>query len=161
MNADLTAHTGLGIDIVDIDRFEKVINRSPGLIKKLFSNQEIKYCNSKQRPAVHFAARFAAKEAVCKALGTAFFQGVGYRDIEVVLSKNGRPEVNLSPAALKIAEAKGVIDLPISISHTHIEAVCCALAISDASTHKSMESESTTDELVKQFKNLRGELDYL
>lgn len=82
----------LGIDIIEIDRIEKIIQEfGDTFLKKVFSEEEIKYCKAKAKPSQHFAARFAAKEAIAKALGTGFKNNLMLRDIEV--RKIGRAHV--------------------------------------------------------------------
>lgn len=141
------ANSGLGIDIVEIERFRNICERTPSFTKKMFSESERKYCDSKPDPYPHYAARFAAKEAVLKALGTGFSQGIGYRDVEVELSKDGRPTAKLYN---KAAEIKGNKEIAISISHTSNDAVCCAMVLSEKPA-----AATTVDELTRQFKELR------
>lgn len=142
--------TGLGIDVIEIEQFRKVCERTPSFTQKMFSNGEIKYCNSKPDPIPHFAARFAAKEAVLKALGTGFSEGVGYRDVEVIVDKSGKPSCELFGKAKEIAGKK---DIAISISHTSNDAVCCAILIEEKT-----QGPSTVDELTRRFKELRKEI---
>ena len=82
---------GLGVDIVEIERMRKILKRSPAFARKVFSAEECRYCDATAQPAVHYATRFAAKEAVLKALGTGFSQGIGVRDVEVRRTSKGRP----------------------------------------------------------------------
>ena len=82
---------GLGVDIVEIARMKKILERTPSFARKVFSCEECCYCEDTAAPEVHFATRFAAKEAVVKALGTGFTRGIGVRDIEVKRSSKGRP----------------------------------------------------------------------
>lgn len=74
---------GLGVDIVEIARMKKILERTPSFARKVFSCEECCYCEDTAMPEVHFATRFAAKEAVVKALGCGFTRGIGVRDIEV------------------------------------------------------------------------------
>lgn len=149
---------GLGVDIVEIERMEAVLERSPSFKDRVFSQNEREYCESKARPAVHYASRFAAKEAVLKALGTGF-GGVGIRDVEVVNNAAGKPEVVLHGSARRIAEEQGVIEIPLSLSNTH--QVCVANAV--ALTRQRMpEVEPRIDPraaLEKAFKEARALLD--
>ncbi|MBQ3302614.1 MAG: holo-ACP synthase, partial [Eggerthellaceae bacterium] len=119
---------GLGVDIVEIERMKALLERSPAFMSRVFSADEQAYCNKKASPATHYATRFAAKEAVVKALGTGFSNGIGVRDIEVVRSSSGKPSVVLSGRAREIANELGVRELSISLSYTHAEAVACAMA---------------------------------
>ena len=73
---------GLGVDIVEIERMRRILDRTPSFAHKVFTDAEQDYCNRKGNPATHYAARFAAKEAVCKALGTGILaSGIGMRDV--------------------------------------------------------------------------------
>ena len=74
---------GLGVDIVEIARMRKIIERSPAFVEKVYSAAERAYCDSHAHPEVHYATRFAAKEAVLKALGTGLSEGIGWLDVEV------------------------------------------------------------------------------
>ena len=123
---------GLGVDIVDIARMKRILERTPSFARKVYSDEERAYCLDKATPEVHFATRFAAKEAVVKALGTGFSGGIGVRDIEVRRTSKGRPNVVLSGRAKEVARELGVRELPISLSYTHTEAVACAMAITEA-----------------------------
>lgn len=152
---------GLGIDIVEIDRMRRILARTPAFAERVFSEEERAYCDSMSNPATHYALRFAAKEAVSKALGTGFSEGIGVRDIEVQRAKNGRPSARLSGRALEIAEEQGVRELSISLSYTHTDAVACAMAVTDSAVRASEKRKDPMEELAKQFKEVRGMLDEL
>lgn len=92
---------GLGVDIVEIARMRKIIDRSPAFVEKVYSAAERAYCDSHAHPEVHYATRFAAKEAVLKALGTGFSEGIGWLDVEVRRTSKGRPYVVLTGRAAK------------------------------------------------------------
>lgn len=149
---------GLGIDVVEIARIAKILGRTPGF-KRIFSQAEQEYCDAKAVPAAHYAARFAAKEAVVKALGTGFAEGVNPRDIEVRRTSKGRPYAVLSGRAQALAEEMGVADLPISLSYTHTEAVACAMAITESSQAAAAKRKDPMEELARQFKDVRSVLD--
>ena len=152
---------GLGVDIVDIARMRRILERTPSFARKVYSDEERAYCLDKATPEVHFATRFAAKEAVVKALGTGFSEGIGVRDIEVRRTSKGRPYVVLSGRAKEVARELGVRELPISLSYTHTEAVACAMAITEASVRAAEERVNPMEELARQFKEARGMLDEL
>ncbi len=96
---------GLGNDLVDIRRIEKSLGRfNDRFMKRVFSDQEIEYCNSKGNSSANFAKRFAAKEACAKALGTGIAKGVFWKDMCVVNDELGRPTLKLSGGALKKLE---------------------------------------------------------
>jgi len=152
---------GLGVDIVAIDRMRRILARTPGFARRVFSEAECTYCNSKVTPETHFATRFAAKEAVLKALGTGFSEGIGVRDIEVCRTSKGRPYVKLRGRAAEISESFGVIEIPLSLSYTHRDAVACAMAITAESVKASLERVDAMEELAKQFKEARSLLDMM
>ena len=152
---------GLGVDIVEIERMKRILVRTPSFAERVFSPEERAYCDKMANPATHYALRFAAKEAVVKALGTGFSEGIGVRDIEVERAKNGRPIAKLSGRALEIAEEQGVRELSISLSYTHTDAVACAMAVTDAAVRASEKRKDPMEELARQFKDVRGMLDEL
>jgi holo-[acyl-carrier protein] synthase len=119
---------GLGVDIVEIDRMAAALRRHPQMLERLFSEGERVYCDTRNRPEIHYALRFAAKEAVLKALGTGF-AGMKFTDVEVVRDSNGRPAPRLSGRAAEVASEIGVRELHLSLSYTHTTAVASAVAI--------------------------------
>jgi len=121
--------TGLGVDIVEIGRMAAALERHPLMRERLFSAEERAYCDGRNRPEIHYALRFAAKEAVLKALGTGF-SGMKFTDVEVVRDCNGRPVPRLSGRARDVADSLGVVELHVSLSYTHTNAVASAVAIS-------------------------------
>lgn len=107
---------GLGIDLIDNKRIEKIINRwGNKFLTKIFTSFEIAYCEGKACSFEHYAVRFAAKEATVKMLGRA--EGVAWHDIEVRNDEDGKPEIVLSNKAEEIAKCKGIIKIHISLSH--------------------------------------------
>jgi holo-[acyl-carrier protein] synthase len=109
---------GLGLDSTDIDRVEDIITRwGPRFVNRLFTDGEIAYCQRRHRPAIHFAGRFAAKEAAMKALGTGFSQEVWWRDIEVV-RVGGPPRLLLHGGARRRFEALGGGSSLLTITHS-------------------------------------------
>ncbi len=119
---------GCGIDLVEISRIKSAWERfGRRFLERVFTPSEQAYCLARKRPEESLAARFAAKEAVAKALGL----GLGrfsWQEIEIVRSKNGRPKVRLTGAAQAQAEVLGVGQILISLSHTHEYAVAQAVA---------------------------------
>lgn len=110
---------GIGLDLVDIARIEELVRRrgEHGL-RRLFSPDEIAYCRGRNRPAQSYAARFAAKEAFFKALGTGWGSAGLWTEIEVVPQQGGAPELRLSGSAAESAGARGVTRALLSLSHT-------------------------------------------
>jgi len=152
---------GLGVDIVEIDRMRGILERRPQFAEQVFSQEECAYCNAKADPATHYALRFAAKEAVVKALGTGFAEGIWVHDIEVERTAKGRPTVKLSGRALEVAEEQGVRELSLSLSYTRTDAVACALAITESSVRATEKRKDPMEELARQFKETRKMLDDL
>jgi len=152
---------GLGIDIVEIERMEDILKRMPSFTERVFSPAERAYCDSMASPATHYALRFAAKEAVVKALGTGFSEGIWVHDIEVERNKKGRPVAKLSGRALEVAKEQGVRDLSLSLSYTRTDAGACALAVTESSVRASEKRKDPMEELARQFKETRKMLDDL
>jgi holo-[acyl-carrier protein] synthase len=117
----------VGIDLLEIDRLERALERRPALAQRLFTEPERRYAASRARPGQHLAARFCAKEAVAKALG---LESWSFKDVEVLAAKGGPPEVRLSGAAAARASALGV---RVSVSLTHSRSQAAAVALAAAS----------------------------
>jgi holo-[acyl-carrier protein] synthase len=150
---------GLGVDIVEIDRMRAAIERRPRILERCFSEEERDYARSRNKPEVHFALRFAAKEAVLKALGTGF-SGMRFTDVEVVRDERGRPVPHLKGRAAEVAEVLGVTEMHLSLSFTHSTAVASAVAISMGERMKEDEEEPTArDRFTASFKEMRSLLD--
>ena len=120
---------GVGVDIVDIDRMRRALERTPSLVDRLFTRGEQRDCRNADGSWRHWklAARFAAKEAVAKAFGTGV-DGFGFTDVEITSDVNGRPEVRLADAAVRVAADRGIGRLHVSLSHTHGVAVAQVVA---------------------------------
>lgn len=121
---------GLGVDIVEIERMAAALARHPRMKERIFSAEERRYCDGRNRPEVHYALRFAAKEAVLKALGTGF-SGMKFTDVEVARDPRGRPAPRLSGRAAQVAGEMGVVEMHLSLSYTHTTAVASAVAITE------------------------------
>ena len=119
------AVVGVGIDLVDIDRFARF---KPRVRERLFTRGEATYCVRQVRPALHFAARFAAKEAVLKALGTGWSGGIAWTDVEIVREAHGRATVKLAGLAAKRAKKLKVKSWHVSMTHTATTAAAFAIA---------------------------------
>jgi holo-[acyl-carrier protein] synthase len=150
--------TGLGVDIVEIDRMKAALERRPALAERLFSAEERAYCNKRSRPEVHYALRFAAKEAVLKALGTGF-SGMRFTDVEVIRENNGRPVPRLSGRAAERAGELGIVEMHLSLSFTRSTAVASAVAITEGSRPPRDERPDPKAELAASFKEARALLD--
>ncbi|MGQ0633642.1 MAG: holo-ACP synthase [Planctomycetaceae bacterium] len=120
----------VGTDIVEVLRIGQMIERHGELfLQRVYTEDEIRYCQRRRQYTQHFAGRWAAKEAVMKTLGTGFSRGVGWRDIEVCSHKSGRPSILLRGGAREIARQIGIGDVLISISHCHAYATATAVAV--------------------------------
>jgi holo-[acyl-carrier protein] synthase len=104
----------IGIDLLEVGRLERALERRPRLAERLFTPAELEYASSRQRPAVHLAARFAAKEAAVKALGG---DVVSLREIEVTGGDRTQPGLRLHGSAAEAADRLGV-ELDVSLTHT-------------------------------------------
>lgn len=149
---------GLGVDIVEIERMRAALRRRPRLKERLFSEDEQAYCDARNRPEVHYAMRFAAKEAVLKALGTGF-SGMSFKDVEVVRDGRGRPVPRLSGRAAEVAAETGVAEIHLSLSFTHSTAVASAVALREDGLEAEAEPPSARERLASSFKEARGLLD--
>jgi holo-[acyl-carrier protein] synthase len=110
---------GLGLDIAEIDRIEAAIGRHGApFIERLFTPGEVTYCESHKNRFERYAARFAAKEAAMKALGTGWRRGVRWRDIEVTRETGGKPVLRLAGVARELADRLGVKNISLSITHS-------------------------------------------
>jgi holo-[acyl-carrier protein] synthase len=114
--------SGVGIDLLDIDRLERALDRRPRLAERLFTDDERAYAARRAQPVMHLAARFCAKEAVAKALGLTAWS---FRDVEVVAT-GAAPEVRLSGSVAQRADELGV---RARVSLTHTDSVAGAVAI--------------------------------
>ena len=108
---------GIGVDLVDVHRFRAVLQRRAQISERLFTKNELAYCNSATDPTERLAARFAAKEAVMKALGVGL-GAIRFREIEVIKDPSGRPDLKLHGGAAQLAQSSGVHGWHLSLSHT-------------------------------------------
>lgn len=123
---------GIGIDIVEVERIASAIQRhGDPFLAKLFTSSERAYCDASKNPAIHYAARFAAKEAVSKSLRTGIGANAGLHDMEVVHEPGGAPKIRLSGAALRFADEHGISEIQISLTHSREYAAANAVALTD------------------------------
>lgn len=156
------ATAGIGVDIVEISRMESILERTPSFRNRMFTEEERAYCDASARPAAHYACRFAAREAVLKALGTGFSQGIGRRDVSVSRDKSGRPIAVLTGRAQEVAEELGLVEVAISLSFTGDLAVANAMAIpADARPKQNTSSEDEKARIARSFRDVRAVLDEL
>ena len=108
---------GLGTDIVEVKRVKEQLDKISGLKEKLYTPLEIEYCETKRHNEQHFAARFAAKEAFFKALGTGWRNGLAYTEIEVYNNGLGKPQIKLYGKSKEFTDKENIKSIHISISH--------------------------------------------
>ena len=127
-------HIHQGVDIVDVAKFRDVASRNAGFLADIFTDEERKYCLSQKNTELHFAGRFAAKEACLKALGLGLSSaGMAHslRDIEICRCPSGRPELSLAGWAASVSRRKGIYQHTVSISHTDGTAVASVVMVAN------------------------------
>ncbi|MEO1995641.1 MAG: holo-ACP synthase [Planctomycetaceae bacterium] len=121
---------GLGTDIVEIVRIGRMVERHGELfLNRIFTADEIQYCQRRRECYQHFAGRWAAKEAVMKTLGTGFIRGIGWQDIEVLSHPSGQPFVVLHGTAGEYARNLGIDEVLMTISHCRSYATATAIGV--------------------------------
>ena len=120
---------GIGTDLVDLDRFRHALDRTPGLVARLFCEEEQAYAQRRDDPTERYAARFAAKEAVLKVLGTGWRGKIAWTDVEVRPEPSGQPKVSLSGECERIAKELGISRWHVSISHIETHATASAIGM--------------------------------
>jgi holo-[acyl-carrier protein] synthase len=133
---------GIGTDIVECLRVAQMIERHGEIfLTRVFTPYEIEYCSARKAATQHYAGRFAAKEAVLKALGTGWTRGIHWRDIEVRNELGGKPRIALAGGARDLCAKMGIAEMHISISHCRTHATAYALAVGRSDdTHEEMEN---------------------
>ena len=109
--------TGMGIDMIETKRVASKIAKESGFREKVFSPDEIRYCEAKTNKAEHYAARFAAKEAFFKALGTGWKNGTAFNEVEITNDESGKPEIVLFGETLKTITGMSIGKISVSLSH--------------------------------------------
>ena len=123
---------GIGTDIVECLRIAKMIEKHQDLfINRVYTPGEIEYCAARKSATQHYAGRWAAKEAILKAIGTGWSKGIQWTDIEICNEMGGQPFVRLGGAAKEITETRGITSVLISISHCRLFATAFATAVSE------------------------------
>jgi holo-[acyl-carrier protein] synthase len=108
---------GIGTDIIETSRVEEKLRRTGGLKNRVFTPREIAYCEAKAKSAQHFAARFAAKEAFLKAIGTGWRGGYRFVDIEILNNEQGKPELVVRGKVKDFCVENGITGFHVSLSH--------------------------------------------
>jgi len=115
---------GMGIDVAEVPRIRTVIEgQGQRFLRRVYTLDEVAYCEQFKNKYERYAGRFAVKEAAMKALGTGWSRGVRWVDVEVVRQRGGRPNLALKGEARKIADAMGVKNIAVSITHTSEQAI--------------------------------------
>jgi holo-[acyl-carrier protein] synthase len=121
---------GTGIDLVENARIAASIEKfGDRFLHRIFTEGEIAYCASMAKPVPHYAARFAAKEAVSKTFGTGIGKALGWREIEVLRDEAGAPSIRLHGGAVELAAQRGVKQIHVSLTHTDAYAAANALLV--------------------------------
>jgi holo-[acyl-carrier protein] synthase len=124
---------GIGTDITECLRIARMIERHGELfIDRVYTPAEIKYCQSRKQATQHYTGRWAAKEAILKALGTGWRKGISWRDVEVRNEPGGKPVVAFRGGAKEVVEQLGITDIHITISHCRSHATATAIAVGKA-----------------------------
>jgi len=118
---------GLGVDICEIDRMQRALARHPTMRERVFTEEERAYCDAKARPSESYAGRFAAREAVIKALGG--YPGKRWQDISVTREPSGAPAIRLEGNAKLRADMLGVSRVLVTFTHERTHAVAFAVAV--------------------------------
>jgi holo-[acyl-carrier protein] synthase len=118
---------GVGIDMIEIDRVAVKIEKGSGFRELVFSENEIAYCERKADKYQHYAARFAAKEAFFKALGTGWLNGTAFNEVEISNNADGKPELTLIGQTGELLNGEG--PMKISVSLTHLKTIASAVVI--------------------------------
>ena len=120
---------GIGVDLCEVARIKEALERHGERFEgRIFTDGEVAYCRGMKFPEIHFAARFAAKEAAFKVLGTGWGAGVRWRDVEVLRDPRGAPLLALAGAARDRALTLGIDRLFVSLTHTAAHAVAAVVA---------------------------------
>ncbi len=121
---------GIGTDIVECARISDMIEKHDDtFIEKVFTSGEINYCGPRKSCVQHYSGRWAAKEAILKAIGTGWSKGIKWTDIEVINQMGGKPYVKLNGKAIEVCAERGIEEILISISHCHLFATAFATAM--------------------------------
>ena len=118
----------VGVDLAEVPRLARLAAQPAGL-SGVLTERELAYCHGQRHPAEHVAARFAAKEAVLKALGTGLSEGIRWTDVEILKARGGRPLVALRGSAESLADRRQLRRIDVSLSHTAQVAIAVAVAV--------------------------------
>ena len=108
---------GVGIDLIEVARVEKQIKAGTRFRDRIFTDKEIAYCENKKNKSQNYTARFAAKEAFFKAIGTGWSGGLTFQDVEILNLESGKPEIVLHGKAKRLTEEQNILNIQVSLSH--------------------------------------------
>lgn len=129
----VTSIVGIGTDIIECERIEHMLEKHGDVfLKRVYTANEIDYCSGRKAAVQHYAGRWAAKEAVLKALGTGWAHGIQWTDVEVINQPGGKPNIVLGGVAKELSLQQGICEMMISISHCKGYAVAYATAIGES-----------------------------
>lgn len=138
---------GIGTDIIECLRIGRMIERHGELfLRRVYTDREIRYCQARKHAIEHFAGRWAAKEAILKAIGTGWVKGIAWTDLEVRNDVSGRPKVMVRAGAKEAAIKRGIGDILVSISHCRTYATAYSLALSAGKGRAKVELETLPDD---------------
>ncbi len=121
---------GIGTDIVECPRIGKMIEQYGELfLRRVYTEREVRYCQSRKHAIEHFAGRWAAKQAILKAMGVGWNRGIPWTDIEVRPGENGQPQVMVCGVAKEVAREREIADILITLSHCRTYATAYAMAL--------------------------------
>ncbi|MEZ6094803.1 MAG: holo-ACP synthase [Pirellulaceae bacterium] len=121
---------GIGTDICECDRIARMIEKHGGdFVSRVFTETEIEYCGSRKAFVQHYSGRWAAKEAILKALGTGWTKGIQWTDMEITNATGGEPVVTLHNRASDVMAERGIQNIMLTISHANHAAVAFAVAV--------------------------------
>jgi holo-[acyl-carrier protein] synthase len=121
---------GIGIDVVEVERIaSSMAEFGERFASRIFTERERAYCDAQKRPEIHYAARFAAKEAIAKAFGTGIGKELGWLDMEIVRKESGEPQLLLTGAGKDFADTMGIAEVKISLTHAQHYAAANAVAL--------------------------------
>jgi holo-[acyl-carrier protein] synthase len=121
---------GLGTDITECLRIARMIDRHGELfIERVYTPEEIIYCQNRKQSTQHFTGRWAAKEAILKAIGTGWRKGISWRDMDVRNNNLGKPVVVVRGGVRDVCEQLGIREIMVTISHCHTHATAVAIAV--------------------------------
>jgi holo-[acyl-carrier protein] synthase len=121
---------GIGTDITECLRIARMIERHGELfINRVYTDEEIRYCQKRKQATQHYTGRWAAKEAILKALGTGWRKGIAWRDIEIRNNPSGKPVVAVRGGVRDVVERLGIVEIHVTISHCRSHATAMAIAV--------------------------------